>query len=137
MTKIRKIDCHYLVYCDNKPVLFTPDKNKANALVHLIENKNKSAMHKAINGPEERLKEIGVNLFEKTKLLGGGDINDTLKTRNKVIIEWHDFKRERGVSEEAAWIRVAKSHNLYHVFKTMDEYNQWALDIVEFYNIQR
>lgn len=137
MTKIRKIDCHYLVYCDNKPVLFTPDKNKANALVHLIENKNKSAFHKAINGPEERLKEIGVNLFEKTKELGDIDVYDTLKIRNKIIVELIDYKREFGVSEEAAWIKVAKNKNLYGAFKSMNEFNQWSLDIIEFYNIPR
>jgi 16S rRNA A1518/A1519 N6-dimethyltransferase RsmA/KsgA/DIM1 with predicted DNA glycosylase/AP lyase activity len=137
MTKVRKIDCHYLVYCEEKPVMFTPDKNKASALVQLIQQKNKTSTYKSINGTEERLEEIGKNLFERTKSMSESQIHGVLTNRNKVVIELIDYQKENKVSEEVAWVKVAKKHNLYSNFKTMQDFSQWALDIVEYYNVQR
>ena len=137
MTKVRKIDCHYLVYCESKPVMLTPDKNKANALVQLIQKKEKTAVYKAINGTEERLEEIGKNLFERTKSMNDAEIHNALHTRNRVIIEWMDYKKEKDVAPDVAWMKVAKKNNIYNTFKTMEDFSQWALDIVEYYNVKR
>lgn len=137
MTKARKIDCHYLVYCESKPVMLTPDKTKADALVHLIKTKNKTANYKPINGTEDRLKEIGKNLFERTKSMSESEIQNVLGTRNKLILEWMNYKKEKDVSDDVAWAKIAKIHNIYSIFKTMEDYNQWSFDVINYYEVNR
>lgn len=136
MAKIRKLVSNYLVYGNHKPVILTPDKAKADALSEMIRKKGKESHIKQITGQEGRLEEIGENIFKKTKALTEQQIKSILKIRNKVIIEWLDYKKEKDVSDEVAWTSVAKK-NGFNNFKEMEEFSQWALDVAEYYGSER
>lgn len=136
MTKIRKLVSNYLVYGNYKPVILTPDKAKAEALSDMIRKKGKESHIKQITGQEERLAEIGENIFKKTKTLTEQQIKSILKTRNKIIIEWLNYKNDEDVSDEVAWSKISKK-NGFQQFKEMEEFSQWALDVAEYYGAER
>ncbi len=124
---IRK-DQHFLVLSEMGPLVLTKDKDKAIATLKLVKMKNKKACIVDINAREERVIELGVNLFKRK--VTDETRKNILSIRNNLIREFIDYRDDNDFTSEFAWKRIAKKHNLEQ--STYEEWNQWALDILEY-----
>lgn len=124
---IRK-DQHFLVLSEMGPLVLTKDKDKAIATLKLVKMKNKKACIVDINAREERVTELGINLFKRK--ITDETRKNILSIRNNLIREFIDYRDDNDFTSEFAWRRISKKHNLEQ--STYEEWNQWALDILEY-----
>lgn len=127
---MNKIVTSYIVIVDHKPAIMLSDKKKVNKIAEIAKEKGKEVLVRQVTATEDRVNEIGRNLF-KIK------IEESLRRqielfRNRAVVGCIQYKEDKGVDEEIAWRRVNK--NLAPSFTEMSfsEFCQWTLDVREY-----
>jgi hypothetical protein len=126
---VRTIDKKYLVISEKGPLTMAANKNKAKAVVKMAEEKGIKARLREVFLPVERMESLGVNLF-KTKL--PCEANEIMEYRNKVITAFHS-KDPSSDNSSYIWKKVSQE---YDINGSLDNFNQYCLDILEYYSME-
>jgi hypothetical protein len=138
--KVRRVITSYLVYCNKRPVLLTRNKKEADSLVRTAVENGHESFYKDLTATEERMAEIGKNIFLLVKEVPESHVKNILQVRNRLIRETFEMKSYlkkdggRQVEEEIAWAFLTKKrYSKPYNEMTYAEFNSWTLDIIEFY----
>jgi DNA repair photolyase len=139
--KPRKVITSYLIYCNKKPVLLTRNKKEAEAIIQAAkEQGHDNAFYKDLTATEERMEEIGRNLFITVKAVPESHIERILEVRSKLIRETFEMKAKlkesigKRIEDQIAWEYLTKKkYGAPYNKMTYQEFNSWTLDINEFF----
>lgn len=132
---VRKIVTGHIVYCDGKPIAMVTEKKKADALLRIAVEKKKDAYVKPITAPEERIKEIGTNIFTRLKELNETQIKNILLYRNRLVRETLEISDTQKIDQEDAWKQLLKKYKIKKMKFT--EFCQWTLDVSDYLDVRR
>lgn len=129
MNNIRTIVSMFLVNSEKGPLTLVANKKKAENTVSLAKKKGINAKLRKVFLPQERMKSLGENLFNKKLPCG---VNEIITYRNTVINAFH-AKDPSEETSEYVWKKVS---NEFGITGSLEDFNQYCLDIVEYYNME-
>ena len=133
----RTIVTCFLIYVDWKPVTLLIDKKNATELIRMAKDKGHDAFMKEMTIHDQRMKEIGLNIFTRLKDMTDANVNNILQVRNDLIRKSFELASETKIDTNIAWLKVRKPHGYPISELTYEEFNRWTLDIANFVLIQR
>ena len=134
---VRIIVTCYLINVDWKPVAILQDKKKSEQLVELAKKKGRDSFLKEMTVPEERMNEIGNNIFNRLKDMKQETVNDIVNIRNAAIRESFELAEVRKVAVDVAWMKVREKKVAPIPELTYEEFNRWTLDVAQFVLLKR
>lgn len=126
---VRDIVKKYLVVSEKGPLILTANKKKALEIKEIAEKKNIEAKTREVFLDKPIMERLATNLF-KRKINFGKDIQ---QYRNKIVNEYLHYMSDESAVEELAWKKVAKK---YELNLSLDEFNNWFLDQIEYNNME-
>lgn len=135
--KVRNIVTCYLIYTDWKPVAITTNKKHTEHVITKAEEKGIDAFYKEMTVPEERMQEIGINIFSRLEGMSEGEVNNILGIRNRLIRESFEVADDKNVDVSTAWVSVRKKYDAPIKTLSYEEFNRWTLDVANFVLIKR
>lgn len=128
MAEVKKIKTSYVIIWNHDPIIIVNDKKKADYILErATERGKKNLVARKITGTPERIKEIGINLFER-KVPGG---MDPISYRNAVVKECLRVKEKFKIeSDELVWEKVKPKCQCGDI--TWEEFCKWTLDMIDF-----
>lgn len=122
---IRNIIKKYLVISERGPLILSENKKDALKVNKMAKDKNIISKIREVFLSKELMEALGRNLFKIKYDTNGVSI---IEFRNKIIGEYQSMMDDSS-SEELTWKKIAHKYN---IGQTLEEFNQWCLDQMEY-----